>query len=98
VLIGAPLWFNDDKLLEETIMARIRLKEDDELEPHILGAVKAMEANGADTSNLRGFAHRQDLFDDFFKFYTPAREGKEVDQELIELVRLKIARLNDCFT
>ena len=79
-------------------MARIRLQEDSELEPHILKAVKSLEEIGADTSNLRGFAHRQDLFDDFFKFYTPARQGKEVDVELIELVRLKIARLNDCYT
>jgi hypothetical protein len=79
-------------------MARIRLQENHELEPHILQAVESLDSQGVDTSNLRGFAHRQDLMDSFFKFYTPARQGKEVDVELIELVRLKIARLNDCFT
>lgn len=79
-------------------MARIKLKEDHELEPHVLELAKSLEASGADTSNLRGFAHRQDMFDDYFKFYLPAREGKTVDAELIELVRLKIARHNDCFT
>ncbi len=79
-------------------MARIRLKEDHELAPHIQPVVEKLEAQGADTSNLRGFAHRQDMFDSYFQFYGPAREGKTVEAELIELVRLKIARHNDCFT
>ncbi|MBL6690620.1 MAG: hypothetical protein ISP91_09525 [Pseudomonadales bacterium] len=79
-------------------MARIRLKENDELEPHIRELAEKMDAQGVDTSNLRGFAHRQDMFDSYFQFYGPAREGKTVEAELIELVRLKIARHNDCFT
>lgn len=79
-------------------MARIRLKEDEELEPPVREQVKKLEAAGVDASNLRGFAHRQDLFDSYFQFYLPAREGKTVEAELIELVRLKIARHNDCFT
>ncbi|MEQ8690640.1 MAG: hypothetical protein RIC89_07370 [Pseudomonadales bacterium] len=79
-------------------MARITLLEDHELEPHILAHAQALEKQGADTSNLRGFAHCQEMFDDYFKFYAPAREGRFVEAELIELVRLKIARHNDCFT
>lgn len=79
-------------------MARIRLKDDHELAPHIQEAVKSLEGKGVDTSNLRGFAHCQDMFDAYFQFYGPAREGKTVSAELIELVRLKIARHNDCFT
>ncbi len=79
-------------------MARIKLKEDHELEPHIRDAVKTLDEKGVDTSNLRGFAHRQDMFDAYFKFYGPAREGKTVPAELIELVRLKVARHNNCFT
>ncbi|MBO6557176.1 MAG: hypothetical protein JJ921_08750 [Pseudomonadales bacterium] len=79
-------------------MARIRLKENDELEPHVRELAEKMDAQGADTSNLRGFAHRQDMFDSYFQFYGPAREGTTVEAELIELVRLKIARHNDCFT
>jgi hypothetical protein len=47
---------------------------------------------------MRGLAHRQSLFDGFFKWYGNARKGEAVEEELIELVRLKIARLNDCFT
>ncbi len=79
-------------------MARIKLKENHELEPHVRTLVEKMDAQGVDTSNLRGFAQRQDMFDSYFKFYGPAREGTTVEAELIELVRLKIARHNDCFT
>jgi hypothetical protein len=79
-------------------MARVKLREDEELAPHIRAYVQAQEAKGIDTSNLRGFAHCQEMFDSYFQFYGPAREGRSVEPELIELVRLKIARHNDCFT
>lgn len=79
-------------------MSRIRLKEDHELAPHIQTYVKAQDAKGVDTSNMRAFAHCQDMFDSYFSFYSPAREGHTVEAELIELVRLKVARHNDCFT
>jgi len=38
------------------------------------------------------------MFDSYFQFYGPARKGRAVEEELIELVRLKVARHNDCFT
>ena len=79
-------------------MARVRLLNDDELTPEARQQVQAMEAAGGDTSLTRGFANAQALFDDYFRFYVPARKGRAVDEALIELVRLKIARLNDCFT
>ena len=79
-------------------MARIALKENDELNPHILEAVQAIEAGGGDSSTMRGLANSQALFDSYFKFYMPARAGSSIAEELIELVRLKIARHNDCFT
>lgn len=79
-------------------MSRIRLQQDDELEKEVLAQVRAVEAAGGDTSVMRGFAHCQNLFDGFFKWYGKARQGDAVEEELIELVRLKIARLNDCFT
>ena len=79
-------------------MSRIQLKRDDELTETVLTQVRAIEAAGGDTSTIRGFAHRQPLFDGFFKWYGEARKGDAVEIELIELVRLKIARLNDCFT
>ena len=79
-------------------MARIALKEDHELNPQTLAAVQQIEAGGGDSSTMRGLAHSQALFDSYFKFYLPARAGHSIAEELIELVRLKIARHNDCFT
>ena len=79
-------------------MSRVRLKEDHELTPDIKNLVKSMDEKGVDTSNLRGFAHCQELFDSYFKFYGPARKGRSVEEGLIELVRLKVARHNNCFT
>ncbi len=79
-------------------MSRIKLKEDHELDEAALSTVKMLEEKGADTSTLRGLANRQDLFDAYFQFYYPARQGTTVDEALIELVRLRIARHNDCFT
>ena len=79
-------------------MSRIRLLENDELTPEVRTQVENVEASGADASELRAVAHRQEMFDEYFKFYYPAHQGGLVEPELKELVRLKIARLNDCFT
>ncbi|MCX2980462.1 hypothetical protein EYC98_06190 [Halieaceae bacterium IMCC14734] len=79
-------------------MSRVRIKPDAELAPEVLAQVKAIEGMGGDSSTMRGLAHRQSLFDGFFQWYGSARKGEAVEEELIELVRLKIARLNDCFT
>jgi len=79
-------------------MSRIRLLEDGELSPEARARVAAVEAAGADASVLRAVAHRQDMFDRYFAFYYPAHQQGRVEPDLKELVRLKIARLNDCFT
>ncbi len=79
-------------------MARVRLVPDAELNEATRAAVQSMEASGQDTSTIRGLANAQTLFDSYFRFYGPAREGRSIGAELIELVRLRIARHNDCFT
>ena len=79
-------------------MARIKLKQDHELSETALQSAKAIEASGGDTSTLRGLANRQDMFDAYFQFYMPARRGTTISAQLIELVRLRIARHNNCFT
>jgi len=79
-------------------MPRIRLLNDDELAPAVLEQVKAIEQSGGDASVLRALGHRQDMFDPYFMFYYPSHDGGIVEAELKELVRLKIARLNDCST
>ena len=79
-------------------MARIRLLPDEELDDVTRATVQAMDAKGLDTSTSRGLANSQELFNSYFQFYGPAREGRSISAELIELVRLRIARHNDCFT
>jgi alkylhydroperoxidase family enzyme len=79
-------------------MSRIRLLTDPELSEEARTRVQAVEAAGADASALRAFAHRQDMFDRYFAFYYPAHRDGLIEPALKELVRLKIARLNDCFT
>ena len=78
-------------------MPRIRLKKLEELDQKTKAVVQKMESEGKETSTIKGLANNQALFDSYFKFYGPAREGN-VSAELIELVRLRIARHNDCFT
>jgi len=79
-------------------MSRIKLKDIKELDLKTQAVVEKMELQGKDTSTIRGLANNQSIFDSYFKFYGPAREGQSVPAELIELVRLRIARHNDCFT
>ncbi|NKB99613.1 MAG: hypothetical protein GKR90_14105 [Pseudomonadales bacterium] len=79
-------------------MARIRLLPDEELDEVTRTSVHEMEEKGLDTSTARGLANAQDFFNSYFQFYGPARQGRSVSDELIELVRLRIARHNDCFT
>ena len=79
-------------------MARIRLLSDEELPEQRRQQVQATEAAGGDAASQRAMAHLPDFFDRYFKFYVPGHEQGCVEPELKELVRLKIARLNDCFT
>ena len=79
-------------------MARIELLADADLPVDKVAQIQAVEASGADASVLRAVAHRADMFDAYFSFYYPAHQQGLVEPALKELVRLKIARLNDCFT
>ena len=79
-------------------MPRIRLLPDDELNPETLAQVQAVEASGADATVMRAVANRPEMFEDYFKFYYPSHQQGIVEPDLKELVRLKVARLNDCFT
>jgi len=79
-------------------MARIDLLPDAALNETTRAQVKAAEDAGADASVLRGLAQHQSFFDSYFQFYYPAHNGGLIEPDLKELVRLKIARLNDCFT
>ena len=79
-------------------MARITLLPDTELPEATRNQVQAIEAAGGDASPLRAMALRADMFEAYNAFYYPSHQGGLVEPDLKELVRLKIARLNDCFT
>ena len=79
-------------------MPRIKLLADEELSDTARAQVAAVEASGADATVMRAVANRQDMFDQYFQFYYPAHQEGLVEGALKELVRLKVARLNDCFT
>ncbi len=79
-------------------MARIKLLPDEELDDATRSIVKNMEADGLDTSTIRGLANSQDFFNSYYQFYYPARQGRSLSEELIEMIRLRVARHNNCFT
>jgi len=59
---------------------------------------ESIDATGADSTVLRVLGHRPDMIESYFKFYYPLHNGGIVDPALKELVRLKIAALNQCLT
>ena len=79
-------------------MARIRLLADEELPSDTAAQVAAIEGAGGDASVSRALAHHPELFERYFRFYSHSHEKGLIEPELKELVRLKIARLNDCPT
>jgi hypothetical protein len=79
-------------------MARLRILTDDELPQETAAQVKKIEAKGGDATVQRILAYRPELFTSYFSFYYAGHENGVVDATLKELVRLKIARLNDCPT
>ena len=79
-------------------MPRVRLVPDQELPPETLQQVTAMEAAGQDTALTRGLANAPEFFKKYFSFYLPARQGHSLDEALIALVRLKVARPPDSLT
>ena len=79
-------------------MARIRLLADEELPPETAKQVAAIEGAGGDASVSRALAHHPELFERYFRFYSRSHDEGLLEPELKELVRLKVARLNDCPT
>ena len=79
-------------------MSRLKPLTNSELPENFRKQAQAAEAAGADSTVSRVLAHRADLFDGYFKWYYPMHNGGIVSPALKELVRLKIAALNNCFT
>jgi len=79
-------------------MSRLSIPTNEQLPEETLKQVEATEQSGAESTVLRVLGHRADLFDSYFKFYYPLHNGGIVSPALKELVRLRIAQLNQCLT
>ncbi len=79
-------------------MSRLSILNDEQMPAGMREQAKAAEEAGAGATVLRVLAHRGDRFESYFKFYSPMHNGGVVDPALKELVRLKIASLNQCLT
>lgn len=77
---------------EERSMARLEVLTADQIRDPELRAM--MEASGDEMYGVYG--HCPDLFKAFLHFYRPAKYGGKLPFGLKELVRLRIAALNEC--
>jgi hypothetical protein len=79
-------------------MSRLSVPSNEELIGDLRKQAESIDATGADSTVLRVLGHRPDMIETYFKFYYPLHSGGIVDPALKELVRLKIASLNQCLT
>lgn len=79
-------------------MARIRLVPTDRLDPALGRMVEQARAHNQNPAIFQAMGHLPEAFKAYWQFYTPLRLEGLLDAKLKELVRLKIASLNDCKT
>ena len=79
-------------------MAHLSVLERHQLTPEFAKHVERAEAAGQSTIMFQVLGHAPEMLGAYFRFYFPWHTGGSVDPALKELVRLKIAQLNDCFT
>jgi alkylhydroperoxidase family enzyme len=79
-------------------MSRLSIPKNDQLAVDLRTQVESIDASGGDSTVLRVLGHRPDMIESYFQFYYPLHNGGIVDPALKELVRLRIASLNQCLT
>ena len=79
-------------------MSRLSIPGNDQLAGELRKQAEAIDATGADSTVLRVLGHRPDMIESYFKFYYPLHNSGIVDPALKEMVRLRIASLNQCLT
>ena len=77
-------------------MARIRLAESAEMEPDVAEMIAGIEEMTGDSTAMRVLAHRPEMLRSFVQFYWPLQTEGLLSRKLIELVRLRIAQINQC--
>jgi alkylhydroperoxidase family enzyme len=79
-------------------MSRLSILDNDRLPADLRRQAEATDRAGANSTVLRVLGHCPEMVESYFKFYYPLHNGGVVDPALKELVRLRIASLNQCFT
>ena len=79
-------------------MARIRLIPTEELTPGLRRIAKDAEAHRLNPAIFQAAGNLPQCFEAFWSFYSPLKLEGLLDSRLKELVRLKIADLNQCAT
>jgi hypothetical protein len=83
---------------DERQMSRLSILDDSEMPAALREQAQAADRAGAGSTVLRVLAHSPEMIENYFKFYYPAHNGGAVGADLKELVRLRIAEHNNCFT
>ncbi len=78
-------------------MSRLSVLPKEKLTPEFAKMTETAEETGTGTV-FQVLGHRADMFESYFKFYYTTHEGGVVTPAIKELVRLRIAQLNNCFT
>ncbi len=79
-------------------MSRLSVLANDKLAPELAGQAESADRAGQNSTVLRVLGHRPDMLAAYFKFYSPLHNAGVVDVAIKELVRLRIAELNQCLT
>ena len=80
-------------------MARLTVLERNQLTPQLAKYAERASVGGPEQATLfQVVGHWPEMFETYFQFYFPWHSNGSVDPVLKELVRIRIAQLNDCFT
>jgi len=77
-------------------MARVKAYEYDELSEDMQGLADVYMERGASWDHIRVLAHRPEIYKSYYPYIYPLHTDGVVEPELKELVRLRIADLNQC--
>jgi len=79
-------------------MARVKLVPPERLDPALRDLTEQAVRHRQNPSIFQAMGHLPDAFKAYWKSYAPLPLEGVLDAKLKELVRLKIAALNDCAT
>ncbi len=79
-------------------MSRLSILAKDQLTPEFAALAEQGEAINVHATVFQVLGHCPEMYQSYFQFYFPWHEGGTVSPVIKELVRLKIAQLNNCFT